>query len=168
MKAKIVLCLISSILPSAKPFSASIVLAFVRLTFLENLKQRKGYPFPSLCGLFQQGGPSIEQNIFLVKEITTFQISRCLLQKTVVFKARQAEEYMSKDVMVYEEMALISGFQRPVICLLGAPGVGRQTLRDMLIEADPDRYELAIPCKTCNILSARYSIVKYGVYFLRN
>ncbi|KAL7060512.1 hypothetical protein AAHC03_09918 [Spirometra sp. Aus1] len=63
----------------------------------------------------------------------------------VIFKASEAGEFAFKDIMVYEEVALISGFQRPVICLIGATGVGRQTLRDMLIEADPDRYEIAIP-----------------------
>ncbi|VDM22360.1 unnamed protein product [Hydatigera taeniaeformis] len=63
----------------------------------------------------------------------------------VIFKAKDFETFASKNVCVYEEVALISGFQRPVICLLGAPGVGRQTLRDMLIEDNPERYELAIP-----------------------
>ncbi|VDL91715.1 unnamed protein product [Schistocephalus solidus] len=66
-------------------------------------------------------------------------------QTKVIFKASEAGEFAFKDVMVYEEVALISGFQRPVICLIGATGVGRQTLRDMLIERDPDRYEIAIP-----------------------
>ncbi|VDL63177.1 unnamed protein product [Hymenolepis diminuta] len=63
----------------------------------------------------------------------------------VIFSAKDFEAYTSKNVCVYEEVALISGFQRPVICLLGASGVGRQTLRDMLIEDNPDRYDLAIP-----------------------
>uniref|UniRef100_A0A5K3F4L9 MAGUK p55 subfamily member 6-like n=1 Tax=Mesocestoides corti TaxID=53468 RepID=A0A5K3F4L9_MESCO len=63
----------------------------------------------------------------------------------MIFNAKDFEAFTSKNVCVYEEVALISGFQRPVICLLGAPGVGRQTLRDMLIEDNPDRYELAIP-----------------------
>ncbi len=65
----------------------------------------------------------------------------------MVFSAREFEAFNSKDVCVYEEVALISGFQRPVVCLVGAAGVGRQTLRDMLIEDNPDRYELAMPCK---------------------
>ncbi|VDN98953.1 unnamed protein product [Rodentolepis nana] len=65
----------------------------------------------------------------------------------VIFSAKDFEAYTSKNVCVYEEVALISGFQRPVICLLGASGVGRQTLRDMLIEDNPDRYDLAIPCE---------------------
>ncbi|EUB63317.1 MAGUK p55 subfamily member 2 [Echinococcus granulosus] len=63
----------------------------------------------------------------------------------IIFKAKDFEAFTSKNVCVYEEVALISGFQRPVICLLGAPGVGRQTLRDMLIEDNPERYELAVP-----------------------
>ncbi|KAM7536014.1 hypothetical protein Aperf_G00000098650 [Anoplocephala perfoliata] len=63
----------------------------------------------------------------------------------MIFKAKDFEAFSSKNVCVYEEVALISGFQRPVICLLGASGVGRQTLRDMLIEDNPERYELVIP-----------------------
>lgn len=68
-------------------------------------------------------------------------------KKTVemMFKAREADEYETKDIVVYEEIALISGFQRPVICLIGADGVGRRTLRDMLIQANSTRYGLAIP-----------------------
>ncbi|KAL3313652.1 MAGUK p55 subfamily member 6 [Cichlidogyrus casuarinus] len=64
---------------------------------------------------------------------------------TIEFSARHADDYESKDLIVYEEVALISGFQRPVIILLGAQGVGRRTIRNMLIEGNPARYAPAIP-----------------------
>lgn len=42
---------------------------------------------------------------------------------------------------------MVSGFQRPVICLIGAPGVGRRSLRNMLIRANRERYASAIARK---------------------
>lgn len=91
-------------------------------------------------GLFVKGHGS-------VTNIGGSKISLPTLQTKMIFKAKDFEAFSSKNVCVYEEVALISGFQRPVICLLGASGIGRQTLRDMLIEDNPERYELAIPCK---------------------
>ncbi|VEL29823.1 unnamed protein product [Protopolystoma xenopodis] len=63
------------------------------------------------------------------------------------FLARDANIYETKDLVLYEEIALIPGFQRPVVCLVGARGVGRRTLRSMLIKSNPERYAPAIPRK---------------------
>ncbi|KAL5109563.1 MAGUK p55 subfamily member 2 [Taenia crassiceps] len=86
-----------------------------------------------------------ETNAFSYKFFKGLVNSQKTKKTKIIFKAKDFEAFTSKNVCVYEEVALISGFQRPVICLLGAPGVGRQTLRDMLIENNPERYELAIP-----------------------
>ncbi|KAL5970270.1 MAGUK p55 subfamily member 2, partial [Taenia solium] len=86
-----------------------------------------------------------EANAFSYKFFKGLVNSQKTKKTKIIFKAKDFETFTSKNVCVYEEVALISGFQRPVICLLGAPGVGRQTLRDMLIEDNPERYELAIP-----------------------
>ncbi|CAH8474406.1 unnamed protein product [Heterobilharzia americana] len=63
---------------------------------------------------------------------------------TIPFCARDADNYDTKDIVLYEEVAMVSGFQRPVICLIGAPGVGRRSLRNMLIRANRERYASAI------------------------
>lgn len=70
------------------------------------------------------------------------------------FRARDAEEYENKDLVLYEEVALISGFQRPVICLIGADGVGRRSLRRMLVRSNPERY--ALPVLRESVLHCRY------------
>ncbi|VDQ01852.1 unnamed protein product [Trichobilharzia regenti] len=63
---------------------------------------------------------------------------------TIPFCARDADNYDTKDLVIYEEVAMVSGFQRPVVCLIGAPGVGRRSLRNMLIRANRERYASAV------------------------
>ncbi|CAH8452064.1 unnamed protein product [Schistosoma mattheei] len=83
-------------------------------------------------------------------EELTYKMFACGLAKrrkkkvTIPFCARDADNYDTKDIVLYEEVAMVSGFQRPVICLIGAPGVGRRSLRNMLIRANRERYASAI------------------------
>ncbi|KAH8852495.1 MAGUK p55 subfamily member 6 [Schistosoma japonicum] len=63
---------------------------------------------------------------------------------TIPFCARDADTYDTKDIVLYEEVAMVSGFQRPVVCLIGAPGVGRRSLRNMLIRANRERYAAVV------------------------
>ncbi|TGZ61174.1 hypothetical protein CRM22_008131 [Opisthorchis felineus] len=91
---------------------------------------------------FVQSAPSPEE--------VTYKLVACGLarrrrkQVVVPFRARDADEYETKDITLYEEVALISGFQRPVICLIGADGVGRRSLLEMLIRSNRERYGTAV------------------------
>ncbi|CAH8447374.1 unnamed protein product [Schistosoma turkestanicum] len=91
---------------------------------------------------FIQSAPNTEE--------LTYKMFACGLARrrkkkvTIPFCARDADNYDTKDIVLYEEVAMVSGFQRPVICLLGAPGVGRRSLRNMLIRANRERYASVI------------------------
>ena len=51
------------------------------------------------------------------------------------------------EIMVYEEVARMPPFQRKTLVLVGAPGVGRRTLKQRLIKADQSRFGSATPRK---------------------
>lgn len=51
------------------------------------------------------------------------------------------------DLLIYEEVARMPPFQRKCLVLLGAKGVGRRVLKQMLIKADPKRFTSIVPCK---------------------
>ena len=55
----------------------------------------------------------------------------------------------TKNILSYEEVALYypqPNRKRPII-LIGPPHVGRQELRQSLMESDPDRFAAAVPRK---------------------
>ncbi|KAF7259494.1 hypothetical protein EG68_03098 [Paragonimus skrjabini miyazakii] len=87
---------------------------------------------------FVQSAPNPEE---LMYKMVACGLARRRRKKVVVqFRAKDADEYENKDLVLYEEVALISGFQRPVICLIGAEGVGRRSLRNMLVRSNRERY----------------------------
>jgi MAGUK p55 subfamily member 2/6 len=51
------------------------------------------------------------------------------------------------DLLIYEEVARMPPFQRKCLVLIGAKGVGRRVLKQMLIRADPKRFAAIVPCK---------------------
>ena len=50
------------------------------------------------------------------------------------------------DLLIYEEVARMPPFQRKTLVLLGAKDVGRRTLKQRLIKADPSRFTTVVPC----------------------
>ncbi|VDP75414.1 unnamed protein product [Echinostoma caproni] len=91
---------------------------------------------------FNQSAPHPEE---LTYKLVACGLARRRRKKVVIpFRARDAEEYENKDLVIYEEVALISGFQRPVICLVGADGVGRRSMRRMLVRSNPERYGVPV------------------------
>lgn len=49
------------------------------------------------------------------------------------------------ELAIYEEVARMPPFQRKSLVLIGAKGVGRRTLKNRLIKADPSRFGGALP-----------------------
>jgi len=50
------------------------------------------------------------------------------------------------DLLIYEEVARMPPFQRKTLVLLGAKNVGRRTLKQRLVAADPSRFAGVVPC----------------------
>ena len=60
------------------------------------------------------------------------------------------------EVLTYEEVALYypqPNRKRPIV-LIGPPNVGRQELRQRLMESDPERFAPALPRKFVCVLSS--------------
>jgi len=55
------------------------------------------------------------------------------------------------DLLIYEEVARMPPFQRKTLVLLGAKNVGRRTLKQRLIQADPSRFAGVVPCTSISV-----------------
>lgn len=89
-----------------------------------------------------QSAPNAEE---LTYRMVACGLARRRRKKVVAtFRAMDAEQFETKNLVLYEEVALISGFQRPVICLIGASGVGRRSLQRMLVRSNRERYATAL------------------------
>lgn len=65
--------------------------------------------------------------------------------RKVKYQAKLNSTFDRSEIMVYEEVARMPPFQRKTLVLVGAPGVGRRTLKQRLIKADPSRFGSATP-----------------------
>ena len=63
------------------------------------------------------------------------------------------------DLMIYEEVGEMPPFQRSVIIIIGAQGVGRRTLKNRLIKANPKNFSTITPCK-CQSVFNQMSLIK--------
>lgn len=66
-------------------------------------------------------------------------------KKTVKYSSREAKEFDTADIQCYEEMRRMAPFQRRVLVLVGAHGVGRRSLKEKLIKDDPKRFASVMP-----------------------
>lgn len=54
-------------------------------------------------------------------------------------------EFDKADLMLYEEVTRMPPFRRKTLVLIGVQGVGRRTLKNRLVNSDPDRFGAVIP-----------------------
>ncbi|XP_076459953.1 MAGUK p55 subfamily member 2-like [Babylonia areolata] len=66
-------------------------------------------------------------------------------KKTVKYSSKDAKEFDTADVQCYEEVRRMAPFQRRVLVLVGAHGVGRRSLKERLIKDDPRRFIGVMP-----------------------
>ncbi|CAH1788609.1 unnamed protein product [Owenia fusiformis] len=69
-------------------------------------------------------------------------------KKKTMYKSKQSSEFDRHEMMIYEEVARMPPFQRKTLVLVGAQGVGRRTLKNKLIESDPNRFGTTMPHTT--------------------
>ncbi|XP_025093286.1 MAGUK p55 subfamily member 6-like isoform X1 [Pomacea canaliculata] len=66
-------------------------------------------------------------------------------KKTIKYSSKDSKEFDTADVQCYEEVRRMAPFQRRVLVLVGAHGVGRRSLKERLIKDDPRRFGAAMP-----------------------
>lgn len=64
-----------------------------------------------------------------------------------MYKSKQNGEFDKADIMIYEEVTKMPPFKRKTLVLVGVQGVGRRTLKNRLINSDPDKFGTIIPRK---------------------
>uniref|UniRef100_UPI00358EA46C protein PALS2-like n=1 Tax=Myxine glutinosa TaxID=7769 RepID=UPI00358EA46C len=67
-------------------------------------------------------------------------------KKRMMYVSTKNAEFDQHEILLYEEVANMPPFQRRTLVLIGAQGVGRRSLKNRLIVADPARYRSTVPC----------------------
>ena len=62
-----------------------------------------------------------------------------------IFKSKQNHEYDKAELSMYEEVTLMKPFRRKTLVLIGASGVARRSLKQKILNADPDQFASPLP-----------------------
>ncbi|XP_047544531.1 protein PALS2 isoform X2 [Vanessa atalanta] len=66
-------------------------------------------------------------------------------KKKFVYESRSSVQLEGAELALYEEVARTPPFLRRVLALVGTRGVGRRTLKNRLIQDQPDRFGAVVP-----------------------
>ncbi|XP_055383466.1 protein PALS2 [Condylostylus longicornis] len=69
-------------------------------------------------------------------------------KRKTMYKSIANCEFDKADLMLYEEVTRMPPFRRKTLVLIGVTGVGRRTLKNRLINSDPDKFGAVIPHTT--------------------
>ncbi|XP_062546841.1 protein PALS2 isoform X2 [Armigeres subalbatus] len=69
-------------------------------------------------------------------------------KRKTMYKTKQNNEFDKADLMLYEEVTKMPPFKRKTLVLIGVAGVGRRTLKNRLINSDPDKFGSVLPHTT--------------------
>lgn len=64
-----------------------------------------------------------------------------------MYKSMANCDFDKADLMLYEEVTRMPPFKRKTLALVGVRGVGRRTLKNRLVNSDPDKFGAVIPRK---------------------
>lgn len=62
-----------------------------------------------------------------------------------MYESKLNSEFDKADLLLYEEVTRMPPFKRRTLALVGTHGVGRRTLKNRLINSDPDKFGAVIP-----------------------
>lgn len=68
-------------------------------------------------------------------------------KKRKMYQLKSDGEFDGAELMLYEEVARMPPFERKTLALVGPRGVGRRTLKNRLINSDPEIFATIIPCE---------------------
>lgn len=64
-----------------------------------------------------------------------------------MYQSHSNNQFDKADIMCYEEVTRMPPFKRKTLVLIGSQGVGRRTLKNRLINSDPNKFGTIVPCK---------------------
>ena len=66
-------------------------------------------------------------------------------KKKTIYSLNANTAFDNAELIFYEEVCRLNKFQRKCIVLIGASGVGRRTLKQRLVQAEPDKFAGVLP-----------------------
>lgn len=66
-------------------------------------------------------------------------------KKKKLYESRSNTQFDKAELSLYEEVIKLPPFRRKTLVLIGANGVGRRTLKNRIIENNPERFAAPIP-----------------------
>ncbi|KAF4522807.1 hypothetical protein B566_EDAN017159 [Ephemera danica] len=66
-------------------------------------------------------------------------------KRKTMYQSKQNSEFDKAELMLYEEVTRMPPFRRKTLALIGCHGVGRRTLKNRLINSDPDKFGAVVP-----------------------
>lgn len=71
-----------------------------------------------------------------------------------IFVLFPLSDFDRHELLIYEEVAKFPPFLRKTLVLIGAPGVGKRSLKNKLLVSDPQHYGTTIPCESSLAVSS--------------
>ncbi|XP_065340303.1 protein PALS2 isoform X1 [Cloeon dipterum] len=66
-------------------------------------------------------------------------------KKKMMYQMKQNADFDKAELVMYEEVTRMPPFRRKTLALVGCHGVGRRTLKNRLINSDPEKFAAVIP-----------------------
>ena len=66
-------------------------------------------------------------------------------KRKALFQSKQNHEFDKAELAMYEEVTLMKPFRRKTLVLIGASCVARRSLKQKLLQADPDQFAAPLP-----------------------
>ncbi|XP_018326864.1 MAGUK p55 subfamily member 6 [Agrilus planipennis] len=66
-------------------------------------------------------------------------------KKKIIYQSKSNVEFDKAELLLYEEVTKMPPFKRKTLVLIGTQGVGRRTLKNRLINSDPDKFGAVVP-----------------------
>ncbi|KAG5896715.1 hypothetical protein JTB14_014591 [Gonioctena quinquepunctata] len=69
-------------------------------------------------------------------------------KKKIIYQSKSSCDFDKAELLLYEEVTRMPPFKRKTLVLIGTQGVGRRTLKNRLINSDPEKFGGVIPYTT--------------------
>nr|XP_015835285.1 PREDICTED: MAGUK p55 subfamily member 6 isoform X3 [Tribolium castaneum] len=69
-------------------------------------------------------------------------------KKKIIYQSKSNCDFDKAELLLYEEVTRMPPFKRKTLVLIGTQGVGRRTLKNRLINSDPDKFGGVVPYTT--------------------
>ncbi|XP_076255969.1 MAGUK p55 subfamily member vari isoform X3 [Rhynchophorus ferrugineus] len=69
-------------------------------------------------------------------------------KKKIIYQSKSNCDFDKAELLLYEEVTKMPPFKRKTLVLIGTQGVGRRTLKNRLINSDPEKFAGVIPYTT--------------------